>query len=118
MSSNTLDANDQTQLGAYLGQADQRHIEEDVKSEELLRDRRSGTVTTSKMNEQSAVDVEVLSLGHHGVENRRVRRQETDGGVRLMGGRVGEEVQVADDECDQLSMSTLPPPYSSDYGDT
>ena len=73
---------------------------------------------TSKVNEQSAVGVELPSLGHHGGENRRVRCQATDGGVRLTGGRVREEVQVADDESDQLSMSTLPPPYSSDYGDT
>lgn len=57
-------------------------------------------------------------------KSRRIRgaRYDTDGGVRLAGGRL-EEAMV-DELADQRSNashsdgSTLPPPYSSHFGDT
>ncbi len=48
-------------------------------------------------------------------EYRRIRRHETDGGVRLAGGRAQE---AAFDQYSMSDGSTLPPPYSSDFGDS
>lgn len=52
------------------------------------------------------------------IERRRDSRHETDGGVRLAGGRAGEAIA---DDIDQNSVSdgsTLPPPYSSHFGES
>lgn len=77
------------------------------------RDRPSGGIQQMEMD--TAVAEEGVS-SERGVENNRGLRYETDGGVRLAGGRVGE---VATEECDSMSEgSTLPPPYSSDFGDS
>lgn len=62
----------------------------------------------------------LISLGHIGFrEQNTVPRHETDGGVRLAGGRPGG---VAADDLDHHTVSengsTLPPPYSSDFGDS
>ncbi len=43
----------------------------------------------------------------------RTQRQEEDGGVRITGGRPGEDVQ-ADVDTETKSLQTLPPPYSND----
>ena len=47
------------------------------------------------------------------------RRYETDGGVRIAGGRVGYTVAVRDSNRFSTSEgSTLPPPYASQYTET
>ncbi|KAM5541314.1 hypothetical protein V8D89_004868 [Ganoderma adspersum] len=97
-------------------------------SEKLSRDLRtrsravpSASATTGGINEQAAGALDVsIPPGHGPAENRRAPRYETDGGVRLAGGRAGE---VAMDNCDRDEQNTseggytLPPPYSSDFGE-
>ena len=85
---------------------------------------RDGTATASggrNVDEHSDIHVaETLEepvASSRRVEHRRNPRHETDGGVRLAGGRLGE---VDADELDQDGMSesegsTLPPPYSSHF---
>lgn len=48
-------------------------------------------------------------------EGARVRRYETDGGVRLAGGRHGEGNTNNSDQDSMSEESTLPPPYQSYY---
>ena len=68
--------------------------------------------------EDSLVEAAVPSS--HGVEQSRAPRYETDGGVRVAGGRVGEAAAPVDSDRYTLRSegSTLPPPYSSHFGET
>ncbi|KAM5546325.1 hypothetical protein V8D89_000451, partial [Ganoderma adspersum] len=65
----------------------------------------------------AAATVEDTVSSGRGIGRHRDPRHEMDGGVRLAGGRLGE---VAVDDLDQDGMSessTLPPPYSSHFGE-
>ncbi len=72
---------------------------------------------TANRLENATVEMSIFS--GHGVESRRVTviRHETDGGVRLAGGRAGE---VVEDSFDRYSavVSILPPPYSPQFEET
>ena len=75
------------------------------------------TSPVHRLEDSPVVEASVPS--GHGVEQRRLRRYETDGGVRMAGGRAGEVVAVEDDRYTLRSEgSTLPPPYSSHFGET
>ena len=53
-----------------------------------------------------------------GIGGHRYRRQEMDGGMSLEGGRLGETLMDVFDRDSTVSEgSTLPPPYSSDFGE-
>ena len=69
-----------------------------------------------------AATVEAIVSSEHAAENRGGAPYETDGGVRLAGGRVGEVGRTEDFDQRSLMLpvdgSTLPPPYSSDFGDS
>ena len=60
--------------------------------------------------------VEAAIPSSYGVEQSSVPRYEADGGVRMVGGRVGEVVAVNSDQLSTSEGSTLPPPYSSHFG--
>ena len=90
--------------------------------EKLLRALR-GTVsevsTDGNANNDENATAEAPTSLDDGVKYRRDLRHETDGGMRLAGGRVGEP-EVAADNIDQHSAwdgSTLPLPYSSHFGE-
>ncbi|KAM5546302.1 hypothetical protein V8D89_000428 [Ganoderma adspersum] len=108
----------------------QENTHEGAASEKLLRDLRNRNRSKSTLGgrngsqevDRQAVTERLVSSGQIGFrEQNRVPRYETDGGVRLAasGGRPGG---VAADDFDYHSMSengsTLPPPYSSDFGDS
>ena len=91
-------------------------------SEKLLREWGNRTAAESmwdgvrEQTDRTAV-VHIFS-GHRIEPHGRYTRYDTDGGVSLAGGRP-REVRV--DNADQRSTSdesTLPPPYSSDFGDS
>ena len=67
------------------------------------------------LREDSAVEAPASSVNR--VEQRRGARHETDGGVRIAGGRVGEAVGLDTDQFSTSKSSTLPPPYSSHFGE-
>lgn len=111
---------------------DYRHQEnthEAVVSEKLLRELRNrnrsesmpgGRNGSQEVDRQTATAERLISLGQIGFrEQNRVPRYETDGGMRLAGGRPG---LVPADDFDRHTVSengsTLPPPYSSDFGDS
>ena len=76
-------------------------------------------VPTSPVRRLEDSPVEASVPSGRGVEQRRAPRYETDGGVRVAGGRAGEVVAVEDDRYTLRSEgSTLPPPYSSHFGET
>ena len=61
---------------------------------------------------------EGIVISHRDAEHGGGPRRETDGGVRLAGGRAGE---VTAEEFDRNRMSegsTLPPEYCSEFGDS
>lgn len=92
-------------------------IDRPIRSEKILRELRSRAATVVRERADTTIE-DSISSGQ-AIQNRRVRHHETDGGVRLAGGRVEEPLQDSDD-FDQLSTSdgsTLPPPYSSDFGE-
>ena len=78
----------------------------------------------NERTESSTAGIEVVTACRHGIEHDfdgvllRTRRQETDGGVRLAGGRLGEAPIDDQHDASDSEGSTLPPAYSSDYGDT
>ena len=75
------------------------------------------TSPVHRLEDSPVVEASVPS--GNGVEQRRLRRYETDGRVRVAGGRAGEVVAVEDDRYTLRSEgSTLPPPYSSHFGET
>ena len=64
-------------------------------------------------------EARIISGNSHSAEHRRDLLRGTDGGVRLAGGRAGDEVDVGDvDRYSVLAGSTLPPPYSSYSGES
>ena len=84
-------------------------------SEKLLREVRS-RATPIVPEPVDAANEEYAASGY-GIEHRRAPRHETDGGVRLAGGRVGEDLVDDFDQRSTSDGSTLPPPYSSHFGD-
>ena len=74
-------------------------------------------IPTSPAHRLEDSPVEAITSSSHGVEQRTVSRYETDGGVTVAGGRVGEVVTVEYRRYTLMSEdSTLPPPYSSQCG--
>ena len=84
-----------------------------------LRGTVSEISTNGNANNDENAAAEAPTSLDDGMEYRRGLRHETDGGVRLAGGRVGEP-EVAANNIDQHSAwdgSTLPLPYSSHFGE-
>ena len=93
--------------------------------EKLLRERRNRTMAPSapggghEQTDTSMVEITPISSGY-GIDRSQGPRHETDGGVRLAVGRGG---RVVADDSDRHSAvtshgsDTLPPPYSSHFGE-
>ena len=85
-----------------------------------MRELRSRAVFNPALGEvQNQVHI---ATGHpmsfnQGAGHRRGPRYETDGGVRLAGGRMGETIAEDFDQYSVSEGSTLPPPYSSASGE-
>lgn len=88
-----------------------------VPSEKLPRELGS-RVASETMRELAGVATEEYASSKDGIEHRQVPLHEADGGVRLAGGRVGEDLAGDFDQRSASDGSTLPPPYSSHFGDT
>ena len=113
----------------HLDYRHQDNTHEGSMSKKLLRELRNRNRSEStpgrrngsqEVDQQAATAERLMSLAQIGFrEQNRVPRYETDGGVRLAGGRPGG---VPADDFDRHTLSengsTLPPPYSSDFGDS
>ena len=90
-------------------------------ADKLLRELRNRTAAPSsreRANEGENTEAEVPVFFVPVVEHERSsQRQEMDGEVRLAGGRVGEVAVNGLDQYSTSDLSTLPPPYSSHFGE-
>ncbi len=120
--------------GAPGGAGSPSHIHQEdnprlVAYEKLLRELGNNSTIGSRSTTDGRDDSErtVTEIATEGLvsasrlgygERSRGPRYETDGGTRLAGGRPGEVVADDFDRHSTSEGSALPPPYSSDFGET
>ena len=97
-------------------------IDSCLMSDKLLRDQRNRAApmsTTGGNSGQAGAAVQLaVSASGRGVEHPRGLQQESDGGVWLAGGRAAEISTDDFGEDNTWDGSALPPPYSSQFGET